>query len=295
MNTIAGLDQDCSIGDAVRIVASHLAHCNVESSHLDARVLVVNSTNESLDAIVAHPDKQLSSRSYQTLVEFVARRVKGEPVARILACKEFWSLDFELNEATLVPRPETELVVETALEILVAEKIEKPRLLDLGTGSGCILVALLTELSSATGIGNDVSGRALESARKNAKSHGVEERAVFTEASWEGFGQISETDVIVSNPPYIRKGEINDLQIEVRRHDPHLALSGGEDGLDAYRGIAAAVAAKMRPGAHLVLEIGEGQSEYVKEILSARDLALKPSATRKDLAGIIRVLAFKKR
>jgi release factor glutamine methyltransferase len=221
------------------------------------------------------------------LAGFAERRLSGEPVARILGHKEFYGLDFALNAATLVPRPETELLVELALEAL--KGIEAPLILDLGTGSGCVAIAILVHAPNARAIATDVSPEAIAAAEENAGRHLVSDRIEFRSGSWcRPLRPDDRFDVIVSNPPYVETDIIEQLQPEVSDHDPRLALDGGEDGLVAYRLIAAGVPGRLKPGGPLMVEVGSEQGLEVGAILSTAGFA--GVDIRKDLAGLDRVV-----
>jgi release factor glutamine methyltransferase len=217
------------------------------------------------------------------------RRLRREPVARIVGVKEFWSLPIAVSPATLVPRPETETLIEAALEIVEAEGAsERPlRIVDLGTGSGAILLALLSELPGARGVGTDVSLDALKTARANAERLGFADRTGFTACDY-GAALAGPFDLVVSNPPYIRLADIAGLAPEVRDNDPLRALDGGADGLDAYRVIAADTARLIGPRGHLLVELGAGQADAVAALFAA--CGLQSGNARPDLAGVPRVL-----
>ena len=215
-------------------------------------------------------------------------------MARILGIKEFWGLPLLLSAETLVPRPDTDTVVEAALEaIRAAPPGNAPiRIADIGTGSGAILMALLSELPHAWGIGTDISELALGTARGNAVHLGFAARAAFVACDY--LSALSGTfDLIVSNPPYIRSGDIDALAIEVREHDPRRALDGGTDGLDAYRRLAGETARLLAPGGSLVLEVGHDQSGDVEAFLTAAGLHLA-GAPKTDLGGIRRAVTGRK-
>ena len=193
--------------------------------------------------------RQLTSAELARLAEYARRRLAGEPVARILGEKEFWGLPLQLSSATLVPRPDTETVVELALQLLRAGgDLDRPlRIADLGTGSGAILLALLSELPAAQGFGTDISEAALQTAGANAARAGLSGRATFIACDYAS-GLAGPFDLIVSNPPYIRSADIDGLAAEVRNHDPMAALDGGADGLDAYRALIPQAAGLLAPG-----------------------------------------------
>jgi len=244
------------------------------------------------------------------LEDFVRRRLGGEPVARIFGTKEFWGLPLKLSAETLVPRPDTETVVELALEMLRANPAansprNRPRnhpgnhpsnrswrVADLGTGSGAILLALLRELPDARGFGTDISAAALQMAQANAADLGLADRATFIECDYAA-GLNGPFDLIVSNPPYIRTADITGLAAEVRDHDPRRALDGGADGLDAYRALIPQAARLLAPSGALVVESGQGQSRQIEGLMTAAGLTAE-SAPRADLAGIPRAVAGRK-
>jgi release factor glutamine methyltransferase len=229
----------------------------------------------------------ISEEQAAVLRHLVERRGTGEPIARILGSKEFWSRRFKLGRETLVPRPETETLIEAALEIF-PEPDAKLRLLDFGTGSGILLAAILLERKDAAGIGTDRSLAALRLARENLHALGVGHRACFVCGDW-GAALSGSFDLIVSNPPYIQSGEIEVLPREVREHDPRLALDGGADGLNAYRSVIAELPHLLSPQGAAILELGIGQEAAVKELAQAKDLRVEGPA-RRDLAGVPRAL-----
>jgi release factor glutamine methyltransferase len=206
-------------------------------------------------------------------------------MAHILGRREFWSLDFAVTSDTLTPRPDSETLVAAVLDI-VAGRDRPLGILDLGTGTGCLLLALLHELPNATGVGVDRSAAALAVALGNAQALGLAPRVQFHEGDW-GEGLTGRFDVVISNPPYIVSADVPNLSPEVR-HEPRLALDGGADGLDAYRALAPHVGRLLEPAGVAVLEIGEGQAPAVEEIL--RTAGLKPVDRRRDLAGIERCI-----
>ena len=241
--------------------------------------------------MISAAQRQLTPDESARLADFARRRLAGEPVARIIGEKEFWGLPLQLSSATLVPRPDTETVVELALELLRAGgNLHRPlRIADLGTGSGAILLALLSELPAAQGFGTDISEGALQTAGTNAARAGLSDRATFIACDYAS-GLIGPFDLIVSNPPYIRSADIDGLAAEVRNHDPVAALDGGADGLDAYRALIPQAAGLLAPGAALVVEAGEGQSAQIQALMTAAGL-MPVIAPKADLAGIPRAVA----
>ncbi len=228
------------------------------------------------------PERALNEDQAATLAALVGRRAAREPIAYILKQREFYGLDFEVGPGVLVPRPETELLVEAGLAAL---SDGPARILDLGTGSGCILAALLTERPAAFGVGVDRSTAALRVARRNLDRHGLAKRAALVRGDW-GRALEGGFDLVVANPPYITAFEHDGLDADVRAFEPRAALVGGEDGLDAYRAIAGDLPRLLRPGGMVALEVGRGQVEAVRGLLAARRSTLDQS--RRDLTGIER-------
>ncbi len=237
-----------------------------------------------LSLIEADEAPEPSLARYEAMVE---RRLAGEPVARIIGRWEFYGLDFELGPDTLVPRPETELLVDIGLAFM--KRTGGTRLLDLGTGTGAIAISLLVERPHASGVATDLSAGALAVARGNAARLGVLGRLELRQGSWfEAVEPGTSYDLIVSNPPYIETTTIGTLQMEVREHDPLLALDGGPDGLDPYRVIAAGAGEFLRPGGMLAVEIGHEQGESVAALFG--EAGFGEVAIRKDLSGLDRVV-----
>jgi release factor glutamine methyltransferase len=265
-----------------------------ESAELDARLLVGAVLGLDLTGLITAAARRLTDDETARLEDFVRRRVAGEPVARILGTREFWGLPLSLTPATLVPRPDTETIVEAALEILRGEyDTQHPlRIADIGTGSGAILLALLSERPEAWGIGTDISEAALHTASGNARQSGLAPRAAFVACDYMA-ALSGPFDLIVSNPPYIRTRDIDALAAEVRDHDPRRALDGGADGLDAYRRIAPEAVRLLAPGGSLILEVGHDQSADVETLLITAGLTL-PEAPKADLAGIRRAVMGRK-
>ena len=283
-----------SVETARRMLAARFRTRAVESAELDARMLVGAALGLDLTGLIAAAARPLTAGESLRLEDFARRRLAGEPIARILAIKEFWGLPLRLSPATLVPRPDTETVVELASQVLRASpRPDRPlRILDIGTGSGAILLALLSELPNASGIGTDISVAAIETASTNAARLGFAPRAAFVACDYAA-ALSGKFDLIVSNPPYIRSTKIAGLAIEVRGHDPVAALDGGIDGLDAYRAIAPEAARLLAPGGLLVVELGLGQSDDVCRLMAPAGLALQ-GPPKDDLAGIPRAAAFGK-
>ncbi|MDB5540377.1 MAG: Release factor glutamine methyltransferase [Devosia sp.] len=253
------------MGAAWRGIRDLFRRAGIDTAELDARLFAEAAFGMDRLELVNREREEVPAKQLAALQDFADRRLKGEPVVRILGEKEFWGLGFKLNAATLVPRPETELLVERGLEVIGA--LDKARVLDLGTGTGCIPIALLTEYSDVTAVAIDLSAEALEMARYNANRHGVGGRLKTLRGSWFDPLEPGERfDLITSNPPYIESAEIAGLMPEVREHDPRLALDGGPDGLAAYRAIAAEAGLFLAPEGVLLLEIGSSQAAAVSDI-----------------------------
>ena len=276
---------------ARRALTLQFKSAGIDSAELDARILTGHVLGLDLTGMITAAQRQLTPDESARLEDFARRRLAGEPVARIVGEKEFWGLPLHLAPATLVPRPDTETVVELALELVRAggELDRRLRIADLGTGTGAILLALLSELPAATGIGTDISEAALQTAAANAARAGLSERTTFIACDYAS-GLSGPFDLIVSNPPYIRSADIGSLAPEVRNHDPLAALDGGADGLDAYRALVPQAAGLLAPGGALVVEAGAGQSGQIQALMVAAGLT--PAASPKaDLAGIPRAVA----
>jgi len=282
-----------TVEQARREVAKLLASRSVDTAELDARLLVGHALSLDLTGMVRAANRTLTSGESDRLNDLANRRLAGEPVARILGHKEFWGLQLALSAATLVPRPDTETVVELALEMLRANPARQgTRIADLGTGTGAILLALLSELHGAVGVGTDISQEALETARGNAARLGFSDRASFIRCDYAA-GLTGSFDLIVSNPPYIRSNEIASLAVEVRDHDPQKALDGGPDGFDAYRTLIPQAARILSPGGTLVVEAGQGQAARIEALMTAAGLA-PHGAPKADLSGILRAVGARK-
>lgn len=274
-----------TIGEARRRLAARLSAGGSKSAGLDARLLVEGAIGSSH----ADPAAPLDTAAAAILDGYAERRLAAEPVWRILGEREFWGLRFRLSPATLEPRPDTETLVEAALDILKARRNEPLSILDLGTGTGCLLIATLSEFQQARGLGIDLSQEACATAAANAALNGLAGRATFRQGNWTQ-GIEGRFDLILSNPPYIRDDEIAGLAPEVRDYDPRLALDGGADGLDPYRDFAANLPRLLAPKGVIVLEIGAGQEADVVALM--RQAGLAHFGTRHDLGGHARALIF---
>ena len=261
---------------------------DVETPTLDARLLLQHVTGLTHEALIAEPQTQISDESAKQFEALVERRKRHEPISRILKLREFYGRDFIVTPEVLDPRPDTEVLIETALARLPQDKPSS--LLDLGTGSGIIAITLLAERPRAEGVAVDLSDPAIEVARQNAKAHKVDNRLHFITASW--FNTVTgRFDAILSNPPYIEAAVIPTLEEEVRNFDPHLALIGGADGLECYRAIASAALNHLNPNGFVAVEIGVGQENHIASIFAANHLYI--TSKHRDLGGHIRCLVFR--
>ncbi len=274
------------IAGRIANLAARLRTAGIEAARSEAWLLMAAATGRPRGALMAGALEGLSAAEEERLEAMVRRRAAREPMAYILGEKEFWSLPFAVGPAVLIPRPESETVVEAALGQVAARDADL-RILDLGTGSGCLLLALLSELPRASGLGVDLSRAALKVAEGNAQRLGLAGRARFVQADW-GAGLAGGFELIVGNPPYVALGDLAGLAPEVREFEPEQALAAGPDGLAAYRALAPHGARLLAPGGSLCLEIGQGQAAAVAGILAAHGLTV--IARRRDLAGIERCL-----
>ncbi|MBB2963263.1 peptide chain release factor N(5)-glutamine methyltransferase [Methylobacterium sp. R2-1] len=277
---------------ALRRLGQVFEEAGLPNARTDARFLALHALALTPLDLSLRGREPIGEAGAAALGQAAARRLAGEPVARIIGAWEFWGLPFALGPETLVPRPDTESVVEAALR-LFPERDRPLRLIDLGTGSGCILVALLHERPGALGIGLDRAQGALAVARRNAEANGVGDRAAFLCGSWLD-AMTGPFDLIVSNPPYIAAPVIATLEPEVRLHDPPAALDGGVDGLDAYRAILSDIA--RRPGllstrGALVMEIGYDQGQALTRL--GRAMGFEDMSVGRDLAGNDRVVTLR--
>lgn len=274
-----------------RMAEERLAAAGVDTPGLDARLLLEHALGLDRSALLACADDPVAEDAAARALALVDRRAGREPVSRIIGERGFWTLDFTLAPDTLDPRPDTETVVEAVLNSL-PDRNAPLRILDLGTGSGCILLALLAELPAATGLGIDISAGAVAAATANAARNGLSARARFQTGCWaEGLAE--RFDRVVSNPPYIPTATIAGLEPEVRLHDPLRALDGGADGLDPYRILAGQVPGLLVPGGLAAFEVGAGQDGDVAALMTAAGLDL--AGIHRDLGGVARCVCVRKR
>ena len=276
-----------SLREAVDHAADSLKRADVENAKRDASLLLAHVLKSEASILYREPERQLTKTEQEAFDALIARRARREPVSHLTGHREFWSLDFLVGPDVLDPRADSETLIEVVLSE-VQDGFAVSRLLDLGTGSGCLLLSLLSELPEAIGIGVDVSEKALAIARRNAERLGLAQRAEFRHGRWHA-GLEESFDIVISNPPYIPASDINALQPEVREFEPHLALIGGEDGLDCYREIIAGLSSILRPGGLIVFEVGAGQASTVGEML--QKAGFKRAKYHKDLSGIKRCVS----
>ena len=279
-----------TIKTALQTASNQLQSAGIESSQLDARLLLQAVLGINHSTLISEIDRLLSQAEMQDFDEFIKRRQKREPVHRIIGQKEFWGLNLNISEAVLEPRADTECLVDAVLAFVDGQgrKNDPLRIADIGTGSGAIVLALLSEFPNATAIASDISQTALRVAQANAKKNKMEDRILFLHGSY--LEPLSgKFDLIVSNPPYIPSKEILELEPEVRENDPALALDGGVDGLDAYRSMLGDSSNKLEPGGRVFFEIGYDQADDVSKLANDNDwVTIKIT---KDYGGNDRVFA----
>lgn len=275
----------------LRAFAAAFAESGMDEPEREARALLRGGLGLTNLDLVTRGEQEVAEDDATRLHGLAERRAQGEPLARLTGRREFWSLDFALSPETLVPRPETETLVEAVLS-LFPDRSAPLRLLDLGTGSGALLAALLSEYPAAFGVGVDLAPGAARQARANLAALGFAARAAVLVGHW-GEALTGGFDLVVSNPPYIPSTDIPALQREVRTHDPLLALDGGPQGLDAYRALSLALPGLLVAGGYAVLELGIGQERQVAGLLTAAGLSVEGPA-RADLAGIARAMIARK-
>jgi len=281
-------------------IIKELRESGIESPALDARLLLSYLLKISVEKIIIG-DFALTEAQQNEYQKLIARRKAGEPVAYIIGKKEFYGREFKVTRDTLIPRPDSETIIDAALGYF-ALTLPSPvngrglKILDLGTGTGCLLLTLLKEFPHSSGFGVDISGAALIVARENSVNLGLGDRVEFVSCRWGEESIIEELgkkfDLIVSNPPYIRKSDFANLALEVKNFEPHVALDGGEDGVFCYRELLPQVARMLEDDGIALIEIGKNQKPDLLEIINKNNLSLV--AAHKDLAGIERCLLLKK-
>lgn len=277
-----------SRAEALGAATAELRAADIDAPRRDARLLMQHALGLSPEALLADDHVPLVDAEARRLTALVRRRAAREPIAYLTGRREFWGLDFAVDRSVLVPRPESETLVEAVLA-RAARLPARPRLLDLGTGTGCLLIALLSELPSAVGVGIDVSAAAVSLARANARRHGLSERASFAVADW-GAPLAARFDIAVSNPPYVAAPELASLAPEIARHEPRTALAGGADGYACYRRLAPQIGRLLAPRGLAAIELGAGMADEVESLFAASGLV--EIGRRRDLSGIERCALF---
>lgn len=275
------------IGDLLREGAKELSAAGIETARLDSEVLLSSLLRKERLYLVTHREQTVSETTETAFCELIARRRNHEPVAYLIGKREFMSLDFAVSPGVLIPRPDTETLVEFVIEKF--EKAESPAILDLCTGSGAIAVSLAYYLPKSRVIAVDISETCVKTAQKNAAENGVAERVAICKADVFSYKPDCECNCIVSNPPYIPAAVIETLEPDVKKYEPHLALAGGNDGYDFYRHLVSFGKTALSAGGLLALEVGHDQAKTVAELL-AQTGAYSEIGTKEDLAGISRVV-----
>ena len=278
------------IFDALNLAKKTLREKNIESFSLDSLLLMMHVTSSTKEKIIFNPDILLTQKQLEDFLQLVARRANREPVAHLLGKREFFGYDFIVSNKTLDPRPDSESLIEMVLQKF-PDRNQKLKILEIGVGTGCLIITLLKNFANATGKGVDISVDALEICQKNAQNNDVANRLELLESDL--FAKISEQekfDLIISNPPYIKSADIENLQDEVRIYEPRTALDGGLDGLEFYRRIASEAKKFLAPEGKVVLEIGFGQEDDVADIFAGEGLGLR--GVGRDLSGVVRVIFF---
>lgn len=278
-------DKRDDVATALDAVARRLGAAGIESARLDARLLVGAVTGETTAGLIARPERRLTPQECDLLSVLLARRCAREPMAHILGKREFWSLEFEVSSVVLTPRPDSEAVIEAACR-QIGERDRPLRVLDLGTGSGCLLLALLHEFPAATGVGIDISPAAAAIARRNAERLRLGARAAFVVGDWSA-PVAGSFDLVVSNPPYIARPDIDGLEPEVARYEPRGALVGGPDGLESYRSLCPLLPDVLAPAGIALIELGVGQDRDVASLAAAHGLFVQ--GFQPDITGLARV------
>jgi release factor glutamine methyltransferase len=276
---------ETTVASCIAVASDRLKAAGIEQPRRETRLLLAHALGVDPAAILGYPERPVPDSG--RFLDLVERRASGVPMAQILGRREFWGLEFRVTRDTLDPRPDSETVVEAALTAMAGRRGEAVSVLDLGTGTGCLLLAVLSELIEARGVGVDLSPAAIAVAHGNARRLGLEMRARFFVGDWAA-ALVDAFDLVLANPPYVPRAEIARLQREVAQFEPRLALDGGEDGLDAYRRLAGDLPRLLRTGGTAVLEVGQGQWEAVNEIFQGAKLHV--SGPVADLAGVRRCL-----
>jgi len=280
--------QPLAIGCLCETIGSLIGAAGIANPKTEARLLVSIALGCSVEKVWVDVEELVSKSEYKIIMSAVRRRLSREPFAYIKGKQEFWSLEYAVGKGCLIPRPDSECLIEMSLEVL-PPAISRASVLDLGTGSGCLLLSVLSERPMLQGVGIDLSLKALEYARYNAARLGLADRAAFVQSNW-GACLDFRFDLILCNPPYVRLSDFPKLMPDVSRYEPRVALSGGVDGLDSYRILASRLPPLLASSGRICLEIGEGQAAQVKEIFC--EFGFWQCGEKKDLAGIVRCLVF---
>lgn len=275
-----------------------LQNAKIESFDIDARILLSYILGIEHHLFISNPKVEVPEKQYKEYIKLIKRRAKNEPIAQITGEKEFWCLPFKISKHTLIPRPDSETIIE-AIKSEHKDKNKSYNIIDFGTGSGCLLLALLSEYKNAYGIGIDISNNVLKIAKENAKKLSLENRGNFIKQDWKETKpnteiQTKKFDIIISNPPYITKNEMKTLEKDVKKYEPKRALYGGNDGLNEYRNLSKTLYYWniLSPNGKIFLEMGKGQENDIKKIFEA--FGFKFQKYFKDLNGIIRVIELTK-
>lgn len=277
-----------TLNETRRDLADRLSAAGIADAAIEAKHLVAAATGLEGASLIAEGRREITADEAERLNAMAARRLAREPLAHILRNQPFWTLDLEVSPDVLIPRADTETLVETALDLMPAASGIQ-RVLDVGTGSGAVLLAILKERPNAYGIGTDISAAALKIAGRNAARNGLDGRSGFRQTSWADGLRDGDFDLAVSNPPYIATSVIAGLEPEVRDHDPALALDGGADGLDGYRALLPDLFRVLKPGAPMAVEIGHDQAAHVGALVA--QAGFTGIAVRRDLGGNDRVVS----
>ncbi|OSQ38281.1 peptide chain release factor N(5)-glutamine methyltransferase [Thalassospira mesophila] len=284
-----------TLGSLMLEATAQLKQAGCDTARLDARILLSSACDVDASKIMAWPENPVEPVRAAAFREMIRRRATREPVSRILGQRDFWRHSFKITPATLDPRPDSETLVEWAIER--AGDFSQPRLIDFGTGTGCLLLSVLGDVADSFGIGVDISAGAVQCATGNAVALGLDQRSRFVVSDWDcdldAQTKAAQFDIMISNPPYIALGEMPGLTPEVRDFDPFCALSDGADGLDAYRILTAIAARLVRPSGWVLFEIGQGQQEAVSALLAQHEFGMIQE--RCDLGGIVRCVGGQKR
>ena len=290
MNRAECADPAGTVGAFLCRAGQHLRAAAIESPRLEARLLLAHAMGCRTEDLLRDPRAPVPPEAAAGFASLLQRRLDRAPVAHLLGTVEFWSLPFAVSPATLIPRPDSETLIEAALAAFPRRQAVR-RVLDLGTGTGCLLLAALSEFPEATGIGIDLVPEAAALARRNAAALGLGGRAGFVASSWGAPLTAGRPfDLVLSNPPYIEAGAISGLAPEVAVHEPRSALDGGADGLDAYRAILPEIRRVLAPGGRAVVELGQGQRAAVEAL--APGSGLRAIGCRADLGGVDRALVL---